>query len=94
MTMHSEPFDGAGQTFTIDAKGIDGTEIRVEDYWDRVAGQSWTVSNGNFAALQYAIRSGLHGLPMDDEVVYGKVNGLGHLVHVSEIGPNVEDGTR
>jgi hypothetical protein len=29
---------------------------------------------------------GRKGLPFDDEVVYGKLGGFGHLVHVSELG--------
>jgi hypothetical protein len=89
MSIHNEPFDGAGRTYKLDVKGVDGTEIRVEDWWDRVSGGSWQTAQGNPAALHYAIRTGLAGLgyvPPDDEVVYGKIGGLGHLVHVSELG--------
>lgn len=86
MSFHSAPYEGAGQTFKLNAKGIDGAEIHVEDYWDRVTGGSWMFANGNPAALQYAMRSVFAGLPTDDEVVYGKVDGLGHIVHVSELG--------
>jgi hypothetical protein len=24
-------------------------------------------------------------VPTDDEVLYGKINGLGHLIHISEL---------
>jgi hypothetical protein len=41
--------------------------------------------DGNAACIQYALRAGLSGLPKDDEVMYGKVARLGHLVHVDEI---------
>jgi hypothetical protein len=82
MSIHPEPFEGAGKTFTLP----DGSEFRVEDWWDRVAGRSWQVATGNPAALEYGMRSGLTGLPLDDEVVYGKnEGGFGHLVHVSEL---------
>lgn len=81
--VHAEPFKGAGETFLILSTG---DEITVEDYWDRVSGTSWTISDRNPAALQYGIRIGLAGLPLDDEVVYGKVGGYGRLVHVSELG--------
>lgn len=84
--IHSHPFDGSGKTFALNAKGIDGDQIRVEDYWDRVAGQSWGLCSGNPAALKYAIRSAQASIRIDDEVVYGKVDGLGHIVHVSELG--------
>lgn len=85
---HAKPFEGAGKTFAIDIKGIDGDEIRVEDWWDRVSGGSWMTAEGNPAALTYAMRTGLScpEVPTDDEVVYGKVGPYGHLVHVSELG--------
>ena len=87
--IHAAPFEGAGKTFELNANGtVDVKEICVEDYWDRVAGGSWMFAEGNPVAMAYAIRSGLvsTGLPIDDEVVYGKVNGIGHIVHVSELG--------
>lgn len=60
-------------------------EYLIEDWYDRVAGQSWMFSNGNLAALNYAVRS-VHGdLPLDDNVVYGKIHGLGYILHQSEI---------
>jgi len=49
-------------------------------------GKSWMHADGNWAALHYAQRSGLTGLPIDNEVVYGKIDSLGHVVHVSELG--------
>ena len=57
-----------------------GSEYRVEDWWDRVGGKSW-LDCGNTACVVYAMR----GLPVDDDVLYGKIGHLGHLVHVSEI---------
>nr|MDT0658070.1 hypothetical protein [Micromonospora sp. DSM 115978] len=77
----------AGQTVRIkaDSVGIGGQECIVEDWWINAAGGSWMFANGNPAALKYAFRSALAGLPIDDEVLYGKVDGLDHLVHVSEI---------
>lgn len=64
---------------------VPGAIFHIEDWWDRVSGGSWQVSIGNPAALQYSLRSVANDLPIDDEVVYGKIEGLGHLVHVSEI---------
>jgi len=69
-----------------DPDGLNGQEYRIEDWWIRVTGKSWMGAAGNPACMKYAIRSGLAGLPMDNEVLYGKVGGLGHLVHISEIG--------
>jgi hypothetical protein len=89
----------AGKTVTINSKAADpvqgavvpGAEYRIEDYWDseRVFGKSWMFSDGNFAALHYAMRSAAANLPLDDEVVYGKIGAFGHIVHISELGDPV-----
>lgn len=92
--IHGEAHPLAGQTVKLNATASDPTQgcvvegalYRIEDWWDRVAGRSWTVCDGNPACLQYAMRTGLSGNShLDDEVVYGKIDGLGHLVHVSEL---------
>jgi hypothetical protein len=78
---HSSAHPQAGQTVTLTS----GETYEVEDWWDRVSGGSWMDADGNLAAMKYAVRSGIAGLPLDDEVVYGKIGWAGHLVHVSEI---------
>lgn len=86
--IHDEPHTKAGETVNVDFHNDGKTErveYRLEDWWDRVAGQSWMDSNGNPAALNYGMRSGFAGLPTDNNVVYGKVGGFGYLVHESEI---------
>jgi hypothetical protein len=85
--MHDQPFPGAGQTFVIKGGKLDGQQIVVEDWWDRVAGKSWMDCDGNPACLKYAVRSALAGLPLSDEVLYGKIGYFGELVHVSELEP-------
>jgi hypothetical protein len=59
--------------------------IHIEDWWDRISGKSWMFCNGNPAAMGYGIRAGLDHLPIDDEVLYGHIDGLGYLVHISEL---------
>ncbi|SCZ14064.1 hypothetical protein SAMN02799641_05730 [Rhodococcus erythropolis] len=83
--IHTEPHPLAGQT--VEIKQIDGEtlEYRLEDWWDRVYGSSWMFADGNPAALNYAMRAGFAGLPVDNEVVYGKAGAFGQLIHVSEI---------
>lgn len=94
--IHQERHPAAGTTVSlrddIEIKhnllgNVAGNEFVVEDWNDRVLGRSWMHAEGNPTALLYAIRSGLseHPLPIDDEVLYGKVDGLGMLVHVSEL---------
>lgn len=90
--MHDSPHPSAGETVILNLRAAhpqglvhDGDEFHLEDWWDRVSGDSWMFAQGNPAALIYGVRGGLGGLPIDDEVVYGKVGGLGHLIHVSEL---------
>lgn len=80
--LHTEKSPLAGQSIPLPDTG---TSFVVEDWWDRVTGKSWMFSDGNPAAMIYGIRSGMEGLPTDDEVLYGKVDGQGILLHVSEI---------
>ncbi len=74
--------------------GLGGKEYRVEDWWDRVGNGSWMHANGNPACIVYAMRSAFTKppLPVDDEVLYGKVGLLGHLIHISEIENNHKEG--
>ena len=89
--IHQETHPMAGKTVKL-KEGIDhpqfelsGADFWVEDWWDRVTGGSWMFADGNPAAMIYGMRSGVAGLPTDNEVIYGKFGGLGVLVHVSEI---------
>lgn len=95
MSIHPDPHPLAGATVLIashpdavePADVLAGpVEYRIEDYWDRITGGSWMTAQGNPAALKYAIRGAMQGLPTDNEVVYGKVGPFGHLIHVSELG--------
>jgi hypothetical protein len=68
---------------------VNDAEYRVQDWWLSVRGESWMWAQGNPACRQYAMRAVAGGLPIDDDVVYGKIGGLGYLVHVSELGDEV-----
>ena len=85
--MIKEEHKYANQTVKINAvndiNGISNVPFVVEDWWINVSGRSWMICNGNPACLEYAMRS--VGLPIDNEVVYGKSGDLGYLVHNSEI---------
>ena len=92
--MHTESSELAGKTVKIkpnvkhpQVEDFGGSEFKVEDWWDKVAGKSWMDCDGNPACLVYAMRTGFskEPVPTDNEVVYGKMGCLGHLVHVSEI---------
>ena len=93
--IHKKESNLAGKTVKI-KRGIvhpqvgnfGGSDFIVEDWWDRVNGTSWQHAVGNPAALIYALRTGMSPkhTPLDDEVLYGKTpDGLGHLVHITEL---------
>ena len=93
--VHNDSHPMAGKTVALKCKSGEwevGQEYRVEDWWDKISGSSWMFAQGNPACLKYAMRSGFAKppLPTDDEVVYGKIGGLGHLIHVSELGDEQE----
>lgn len=97
--IHPTPSPLAGKTVRIKAHvlhpqvpGFGGSLYRIEDWWDRVSGMTWGFAKGNPACLIYALRIGTSNIahpetavPADDEVLYGKVGPLGHLVHINEI---------
>lgn len=94
MTIHAQPHPCAGETVTLPGKVTDpvrnmvtgGAEFRVEDWWDRVTGKSWTATPTNMAVYQYGMRIfELGTIPTDDEVLYGKIGAFDHLVHASEL---------
>ena len=80
----------AGKTVILKCKPcpqeLNGKEFVVEDWQENVFGKSWMMCNGNPACLHYAVRSTFADLPLDNNVVYGKVGAFGHIVHESELG--------
>lgn len=89
--IHSEPHPLAGQTVALNStfkhpQFPNAKTLRLEDWQDRVFGKSWMACDGNPACMVYGLRSGFNGLPLDNEVVYGKFeDGRGGIVHVSEL---------
>jgi len=77
----------AGKKVEIVNGDLKGEEILIEDWWENVSGMSWMDAKGNPACLKYAMRTGLQGfnIPTDNEVLYGKIGGIGELVHLSEL---------
>ncbi len=99
--IHLEPHPLAGKTITVEINHPQTAPImqfRVDDWWDRVAEESWQTSERP-AAWYYALRCALQKLPSDDDVVYGhdRETHLGHILHVSELcecGANRQDKER
>lgn len=86
-SIHSQPHPMAGKTLKIKYGPLAGREFVVEDWWDRLTGNSWLSMTGNPACFAYAFRVSkqIYFVPDDDEVVYGKIGVLGHIVHETEI---------
>jgi hypothetical protein len=91
LTVHIEKHPLAGKEVKLkclnDRIGLNGSRFIIEDWQSNVFGKSWMFCDGNPAALQYAVRLVMAGLPIDNNVVYGHSaeTGLGHIIHVSEI---------
>ena len=66
---------------------VRGKSYLIEDWQINVGGESWTTCKGNPVCMQFAIRTGLQSFetPTNDKVFYGKIGGLGYLVHETEI---------
>lgn len=74
-----------GLTKLITSGSLKGQKINIEDTWKNVFGKSWMFSERNPTCLIYAMRSAKDNLPIDDNVWYGKIDGMSHLVHESEV---------
>ncbi len=83
----------AGQTVTVNPAVehqmlVQGAEFRVEDWYQNVNDTaSWKNDVNLPAVLNYflRVRESNGAIPDNNEVVYGKIGGLGYLVHVSEL---------
>ena len=92
-SIHPEPHPLAGQTVEARRIWLDPVDFIVEDWWDRVVGGSWRAFPENahvspvIVAYVDRIFPRATGIPFDDEVICGKIDGLGHLVHATELPP-------
>lgn len=93
--MHRENHSLAGKTVRLNDRANDPIYrvvmplklYEIEGWWDFLTGSSWRFAQSrNIDARHYAARRIAAGLPPDDEVVYGKIDGLGRLVHATELG--------
>jgi hypothetical protein len=80
-----------GKTYRITAGKFKDQEYVLEGLWIELTGKSWGESDGNPAALEYAIRTGAEGdTNYDDDVYYGKIGMFGKLIHASQIGEEIK----
>jgi hypothetical protein len=62
-----------------------GVYYLIVDWFDRVTYQEWWQDMSNPACLMYGLAVKTGSVPDDDEVIFGKVDTLGYLVHESEL---------
>lgn len=85
-----DPSPYAGQTVKLkaDAAELGGRDVEVQDWFSRVRGRGWkeALAGNDPRAVSYNVRRGLGGLPDDDDdVLLGRVDGMGQIVHLSEV---------
>jgi len=72
--------------YFLDKYGTPHPLIIIEDTDKEVFGSSWAAQDGNPACIIYAVRRGFNrAIQGDGQVYYGKINGLGELVHETEL---------
>jgi hypothetical protein len=83
-----DPSDYAGKTVRLrpDAAELGGQQAEVVDWYERLGdGVSWRDNPGDPRAENYRLRHALGGLPDDDDVLFARVDGMGQLIHLTEI---------
>jgi hypothetical protein len=89
-----DPSPYAGRTVRLKATAAElgGHDVLVVDWYDRTGGGArWSETVGSDPrATGYAVRRGLAGLPDDDQVLFGRIDGMGQLIHVTEIEGEVD----
>lgn len=78
----------AAMTPSYETIELSGEEFVVDDWWDRVNGASWQDSTDKLSFTYNARQARAGYLPMDDEVLLGRIGNKEVLVHLAEI-----DGT-
>jgi hypothetical protein len=81
------PYAGTTVKLRDDALELGGLPADVVDWYERTgSGASWKTQIGVDPRAQgYAIRRDRSGLPDDDDVLFARVDGMGCLIHRTEI---------
>ena len=79
-----------GVGYNLDKESLEERDFTIEDWFENVVGVSWKIANGHPTALMYAFRLGMYGENnikdlFSDDVVYGKIDGLGYAFHIDEL---------
>ena len=80
--------DGVG--CDLGGNDLSGETFIIEDWFCNVVGESWMWAEGNITALIYGARIAHYGknngVPIvDDDVLYGKIAGMGYAFNVREL---------
>ncbi|QSR16034.1 hypothetical protein CA833_02285 [Novosphingobium sp. KA1] len=93
--MHRKAHPLAGQAVVVASGTYEGQVFEIEDWWDRVAGESWIDCDENPVCVEYAMRAGADFDPLDDEVVLGHLGDLEAIMHARHLPtPAAQDRAR
>ena len=62
-----------------------GVYFQLGDWWDSFGYGPWIENMHNPVCVNYGLMVVAANLPRDDEVVFGTIDGLGYMVHESEL---------
>jgi hypothetical protein len=84
---HKQPSSFSGKTIQVE---IDARlyPFECEDWWDRVekTDEHWyQKTREKDECLEFVMRYSREGLPLDDEVLVGKVQGVRKLIHIKMV---------
>lgn len=72
--------------YFVDKYGMSDPDIIIEDTDEKVFGGGWAMQDGNPSCIAYAVRRAFNkAIQVDGQVYYGKIDGLGEIVHESEL---------
>lgn len=82
-----DPSPYAGQTVKIRPGGdYSGLDAAVVDWYERTGDCiSWHLADADPKVQGYAMRRAMADLPDDDDVLFARVDGMGQLIHRTEI---------
>lgn len=85
MTLHRKSHPLAGETVVIASGTFEGHSFTIEDWWDRVAGESWIDCDENPTCAEYGMRAGADFDPLDDDVVLGHIDCAETIIHARHL---------
>lgn len=83
----TSPYAGKTVRLRVAAVELGGYDVQVVDWYENIGNKvKWRDAIGRDPRAEgYNLRHGLAGLPDDDDVLFGRVDGMGQIIHRTEI---------